>query len=242
MKTLVTIPTYNERDNLERLLNAVLKSAEAIEVLVIDDNSPDGTGDLAEELARRDPRIRVIHRVKKLGLGSATVEAFRFALEKGYDFVLNMDADFSHDPRYIGQLLKKMASADIAIGSRYVKGGKAEGLSLLRRIGSRLLNAYCRFVLGIRARDSSGAFRCYRVSALKRIDFSKIISKGYSFQEELLFRLTRAGLRIVEGPIIFRKRAAGVSKVSLKEMARSSRVLLKLGWVASLGKLSRRSH
>jgi len=237
MKTLVTIPTYNERDNLEPLLKEVLSAAEGIEVLVIDDNSPDGTGELAEKLALEDRRIYVIHRPTKLGLGSATIQALRFALDKGFDFVVNMDADFSHEPHYIGQLLEKMASVDIAIGSRYVKGGGAEGLSLLRRLISWLVNTYCRFVLGLGVRDSSGAFRCYRVPALKRIDFSKIISKGYSFQEELLFRLKRAGLRIVEVPIIFRKRAGGASKVSLKETARSSWVLLKLRWLAWVGRL-----
>ena len=228
MKTLVTIATYNERENLQALIREVLAARPGIEVLVIDDNSPDGTGELAEELRAADARVHVIHRPAKLGLGSAILEALQYARDHRYDFALNMDADFSHHPRYIGALVEAMSRSDVAIGSRYVTGGGVEGWSLERQLISRAVNWYSRWILGLSARDSSGGFRCYRVSALSQVNFGEILSRGYSFQEEFLFRLARVGLRIAEVPIVFAKREKGASKVSLREMVRSAWALLRL--------------
>ena len=228
-RTLVTLCTYNERENLPELIAAIHQVNPTLEVLVIDDNSPDGTGEIADQTAATDPRVHVLHRPGKLGLGTATMAGMRYAIEHGYDYVLNMDADFSHHPRHIPALLAGMADHDVMIGSRYVQGGGVPGWPLKRRLVSRAINIYARLLLGVPARDTSGSFRCYRVASLRRIDFAQVISRGYSFQEEILFWCHRAGCRIGETPIIFEDRRRGQSKINWTEALAALGILLRLG-------------
>jgi dolichol-phosphate mannosyltransferase len=202
---------------------------------VIDDNSPDGTGQLADRLASEDPRIRVLHRPGKLGLGTATLAAMRFAMTNNYETMINMDADFSHHPRYLPELVDGMKDHDLMIGSRYVKGGGCENWPFQRLVISQSVNLLVRFLMGIPAKDCSGAFRCYRVSMLRKVDWSKVISRGYSFQQEVLYRCFMTGCRIGEIPIIFENRRAGVTKVNLAEMTRSFSLVVYLGMRAFAG-------
>lgn len=226
---LITLCTYNERDNIERLIPQVLQVMPRAEVLVIDDNSPDGTGAVAETLAAQDERIHVLHREGKQGLGTATLAGFRYAIDHGYDEVLNMDADFSHSPRYLPALVEAMNRADVAIGSRYVRGGGVRGWSRSRRWMSRAINAYARFFLGLRTRDNSGSFRCYRVSRLAELDFDRIRARGYAFQEEILFHCRQRGCTFAEVPIVFEDRRYGTSKLNVREAAAAVWLLFRLG-------------
>ena len=195
-RILVSIATYNERDNLAPLTQEIGKVLPAADVLVIDDNSPDGTGQLADELARADPRVHVLHRPGKLGLGTAILAAMRYAMDHDYDFLVNMDADFSHHPRYLPALLAGMARHDVMIGSRYVSGGGAVNWPLSRRLISRGVNTVVRLLMRIPAHDTSGAYRCYRVAKLRETDLENLLSRGYSFQQEILYRCRKAGCRI----------------------------------------------
>lgn len=224
-RLLVTLCTYNERENLGRLVGEIHAHAPHADVLVVDDASPDGTGRLADELAAADPRVRVLHRMGKLGLGTATLAAFRHALALGYDLVLNMDADLSHPPSAIPRLLECMDAGDVAIGSRYVPGGEIHGWGFGRHVMSRGANFLSRSLLGLTPKDTSGAFRCYRAEILRRIDFDRIVAKGYAFEEEILFRCRQAGARFVEVPIRFDDRLVGRSKVSAKEIVTALRDL-----------------
>jgi dolichol-phosphate mannosyltransferase len=234
-RILVTLATYNERDNLTPLIQEIHAAVPAAEVLVIDDNSPDGTGRLADELSASDPRIHVLHRPGKLGLGTATLAAMRYAMEHDYDFMVNMDADFSHHPRYLPAILAGMKKNDIMIGSRYIKGGGTENWPLARRVMSWGVGTTVRLLMRIPARDTSGAYRCYRVAKLRETDLTNLWSKGYSFQQEVLYRCRKAGSRIGETPIIFENRRAGASKVNPKEAARSMAVILLVGFLAFFG-------
>jgi dolichol-phosphate mannosyltransferase len=198
-------------------------------VLVIDDNSPDGTGTLADELAATDPRVRVLHREGKQGLGTAIVAGFRYAIERDYDFVINLDADFSHHPRHIPALRECMERADVAIGSRYVAGGGVEGWGPLRHFMSRGINAYARCLLGLKTRDNSGSYRCYRVAKLHELDLDRIRARGYAFQEEILYRCRRIGCRFEETPIYFEDRRYGTSKINWRESVSALWVILRLG-------------
>jgi len=233
--TLVTLATYNEIENLPRLLDAILAIAPQADVLVIDDNSPDGTGRWCEERARAEPRLSCLHRAGKLGLGTATIAGMTHAIERGYKYVLNMDADFSHHPRHIPALLEGMEphdnrpGVDVMIGSRYVAGGAIEGWPLRRHLMSRGVNAYAGWLLGLSPRDCSGAFRCYRTSLLARVDFSKIRSRGYSFQEEILWHLKRLGATFGETPITFADRERGASKIDSREAWAALGNILALG-------------
>ncbi len=234
-RILVSLATYNERDNLAPLIWEVQKTLPSAEVLVIDDNSPDGTGRLADELAARNPRVHVLHRPGKLGLGTAILAAMRYAMEHGYDYCINMDADFSHHPRYLPALVAGMARHDVMIGSRYVPGGGTENWPLSRRLISRGVNALVRLLMRLPPRDCSGAYRCYRVSKLREARLDRMVSRGYSFQQEVLYRCRKAGCRLGEVPIIFENRRAGASKVNLHEAARSLSLLLFLGVHAFFG-------
>jgi dolichol-phosphate mannosyltransferase len=225
--TLVTVATYNERENLPRLLDSIRAALPDADVLVVDDNSPDGTGKLADEYAKRDSHIHVLHRPGKLGLGTAIIAGMRYAIEQGYDYLTNMDADFSHPPSSLPELTAGMRHHDVMIGSRYVPGGTIVGWSLRRKLMSRAINFYSRVLLGLRARDCSGGFRCYRVEKLRLIDFEQIRSRGYSFQEEILFHCRRVGCRIGETPIRFEDRRLGESKINSKEAVAALWVLFQ---------------
>ena len=228
-RTLVAIATYNESENLRKLVQETHAYLPYADILVIDDNSPDGTGQLADELAAADLRIHVRHRAGKLGLGTAIFAAMHYAQEQGYDYLITMDADFSHHPRYLPHLMAGMQRHDVMIGSRYIPGGGSLHWPLSRRAISRSVNALVRLLLRIPAKDTSGGYRCYRVAKLKCANFSRFLSQGYSFEEELLYRCHKAKLRIGETPIVFENRCAGTSKVALGEMFRSGLILLELG-------------
>lgn len=240
-RLLVASATYNERDNVAELIAAIHAAIPRADVLIVDDNSPDGTGRLADDLARRDPRIHVVHRSGKLGLGTAILTAMRFALENDYELFVNMDADFSHHPRYLPALLAGMDRHDVMIGSRYVPGGGVENWPLSRRLLSWSVNLLVRLLFRIPARDTSGAYRCYSVNLLRRADLNHLLSRGYSFQQEVLYCCRKAGARIGETPIIFENRRAGASKVNPREAARSIAVLVFIGVRALLGMDERRT-
>jgi dolichol-phosphate mannosyltransferase len=228
-RILVSSATYNERENIADLAAAVLEQLPDAHFLVTDDNSPDGTGQLVDDMAARDPRVHVQHRAGKLGLGTAIVAGMRYAIAHGYDIFVNIDADFSHHPKYLPALIAGMDRHDVMIGSRYVPGGGVKDWPWKRQMMSQSINAFARIALGLPARDCSGGYRVYRVSKLAQIDLGSIRSRGYSFQQEMLFRCVRIGCRVGETPIIFEDRRAGKSKVNMKEAARS------LGTIALLG-------
>jgi dolichol-phosphate mannosyltransferase len=228
-RVLVTLCTFNERENLVTLVPEIRRTVPDAEVLIIDDNSPDGTGALADEMAAADSKVRVLHRAGKLGLGSAILTGLRQAIADGYDFVVNMDADFSHDPKYLPALLACMERADVGIGSRYVPGGGIEGWGPMRHFMSQGINWYARLLLGLSTRDNSGAYRCYRCAKLAQIDLDRVRSRGYAFQEEILFHCRRAGCRFEETPIIFRDRRFGTSKINWRESAAALWIILRLG-------------
>jgi dolichol-phosphate mannosyltransferase len=232
--TLVMTATYNERENLPQLVDQVFQTAPGVDLLVIDDNSPDGTGQWCDEQTSADSRMHVLHRAGKLGLGSAIVEGMKYAIDRGYTYVVNMDADFSHHPRYLPELIAGMegnghSAVDVMIGSRYVPGGKIEGWPLRRYIMSRGINVYSRLLLGLKPKDCSGGYRCYRVSRLARFDFDQIQAQGYAFQEELLWRLKRQGCRIAELPITFVDRVRGTSKINSREAFHALTTIAALG-------------
>jgi glycosyltransferase involved in cell wall biosynthesis len=227
-RALVIVPTYNEAENIERLVAEILAQPGPFDVAVVDDNSPDGTGRLADALAEQDARVRVIHRAAKLGLGTAYIAGFRHALQRGYCYALTMDADFSHNPRYLPALLGLMARCDLAIGSRYVPGGGATGCSAPRVVLSQGANALARLALGLTAHDCTAGFRCYRAEVLRAIDLDTIFSNGYSFLVEMITRCQRRGFAIAELPIIFENRRLGASKISRREIFKSVYTILRL--------------
>ena len=240
-KTLVTVATYNEMENLPRLIEEIIHFVPQVDILVIDDNSPDGTGQWCEQQRVENPRIFCLHRAGKLGLGTATIAGMKYAIEHGYQFALNMDADFSHPPKYLPAILAGMdppgkTPVDVMIGSRYVPGGGVEGWPLKRQLMSRSVNLYARWMLGLSPKDCSGAFRCYRTAMLAKLDFDSILSRGYSFQEEILWRLKRLGARFCETPIIFVERRHGVSKIDSGEATAALRIIFKLGVQNLLGR------
>jgi dolichol-phosphate mannosyltransferase len=229
-KLLVSLATYNEAGNLKPLVETIRQFAPQCAILVIDDNSPDGTGRIADDLRNSLPNIDVIHRPGKLGLGTATLAAVRYAIDNHFDYLLNLDADFSHPPRFIPDLLRGMSDHDVMIGSRYVPGGGVEGgFNLKRKLMSSGINGYSRLMLGLTTRDNSGAFRCYRVSKLAEIDLDQVRSRGYSFQEEILYWCKTVGCRVGETPILFENRRAGSSKINMREAVSALWILLQLG-------------
>jgi len=227
---LVSLATYNEAENIGQLIDEIREFAPHSSILIIDDNSPDGTGTVAEELKARLPRIEVIHRSGKLGLGTAMLAAIEFAVANRYDYLLNLDADGSHPPRFIPALLAGMAANDVMIGSRFVPGGGVEGgFNFKRKFMSTGINVYARILLGLKTRDNSGSFRCYRVAKLAEIDFSQVRSRGYSFMEEILYWCQHVGCRFGETPILFENRRAGVTKINKYEAYMALKTILELG-------------
>lgn len=224
VRTLVVIPTYNEKDNLEPIVTAIWRYLDT-DILVVDDGSPDGTGAIADRLAAADRRLHVLHRTGKQGLGTAYVAGFRFAIERGYQRVCEMDADFSHAPWDLPRLVFAADDADLVIGSRYVKGGCTVGWDFKRRLLSRGANLYTRLVLGSGVRDNTAGFRCFHTEALARLDLSAISAQGYAFQIEMAFRMVRAGFRVREIPIHFVDRRVGKSKMDSK-IAREALLLV----------------
>ncbi len=235
MKAIVVVPTYNERDNLARLAAEVLKQHPALHLLVVDDNSPDGTGRIADELAAADPRISVLHRSGKLGLGSAYREGFKMALAMGADCIIEMDADFSHDPTVLPLFIEMISDHDLVIGSRYLNGVSVVNWPIRRLILSYFASVYTRFVTGLKIMDCTSGFKCFSRSAIEAFDLDQVKSDGYSFQIEMNFRCMEKGFRIAEVPIIFIDRHAGTSKMS-KRIVREAVVMvwkLKIGSVVS---------
>jgi dolichol-phosphate mannosyltransferase len=228
-RILVSVATYNEAGNIAALIGEIHKYVPGADVLVIDDNSPDGTWKIAEDLGATDPRIKLLKRPGKLGLGTATLAAMKYAMDHGYDYLQNMDADFSHPPRYLPGIIAGMSKYDVMIGSRYVKGGGTENWPLPRKIISRSVNTLVRFLFRMPVQDASGAYRCYRVSKLREVRLDLVQSRGYSFQQEVLFRCHKAKCKMGEFPIIFENRRAGTSKVNRQEALRSMGMILYLG-------------
>jgi len=236
-RVLISLATFNEAENLGPLIEAIRRHAPASAVLVIDDNSPDGTGRLADELAAALPDVHVRHRPGKLGLGTAVLEAMAYAVANGYDYLLNMDADFSHPPRFIPDLVAGMRGHDVMIGSRYIPGGGVEGqFNFKRKCMSYGINAYARLFLGLDTKDNSGSFRCYRVAKLAEIDFARVRSRGYSFMEEILFWCREVGCRFGETPILFENRRAGVTKINSYEAYMALKIIFQLGFDRLLGR------
>jgi dolichol-phosphate mannosyltransferase len=212
-RVLVIIPTYNERENINRLIPQVLEQTAELEILVVDDNSPDGTAASVEETAKETGRVHLIKRPRKLGLGTAYIAGFRFALERGYDLVFEMDADFSHDPREVSNFIEAAKEADLVIGSRYIAQGNTQDWPLRRRLLSQLGNLYAHIVTGMSVKDATSGYRCFRRELLEQLDFDRIASDGYAFQIEVAFRVWKLGLYICEIPIVFADRVAGQSKL-----------------------------
>ena len=230
MQPLVLIPTYNERDNLKRLITAVRQASPATAILVIDDNSPDGTGALADRLAAADTKVHVLHRAQKKGLGRAYQAGFTWALAGSFDPICTMDADFSHDPVILPRLIKPVVAdqTDICVGSRYIAGGRILGWTKDRHLLSVGANRLAKFLLGLRPHDVTAGYKCYRRSFLESFNLGNLISPGYAFQVEMLERGQRGGWRILEIPITFRDRVVGYSKVSRHELVTSIRSLVLL--------------
>ena len=236
MRSVVVVPTYQEAANVEGFLRAVRANAPAVDLAVVDDNSPDGTGEIAERVATELGRVTVIHRAAKEGLGAAYRQGFRWALDQGYDVIIQMDCDFSHDPSMISQLLDAVAEGvDCAIGSRYVPGGSTPGWPLHRRLLSRYGNRYTAGVLRLGIKDATGGFRAYRASTLETIKIDTTEANGYAFQSEVALRMVAAGLRLEEIPITFVDRERGTSKMSVKIMVESMARVTRWGIASRLG-------
>lgn len=226
MKTLVVIPTYDEKDNVAAMAEALFAVDPSLEILFVDDNSPDGTGDVIEGLIKNDSRIHCLHREKKEGLAKAYLAGFKRAIELGADRIVQMDCDFSHDPKDVPRLVAE--DADLVIGSRYVKGGATPGWPFKRRLISRMGGIFIRTVTGMPLKDPTGGFKCWKVSALKAMEYDTIESAGYSFQLEMNHRAWKTGLEIREIPIIFTDRVKGYSKISAGIAVESIKISLRL--------------
>jgi dolichol-phosphate mannosyltransferase len=228
MKPVVIVPTYDEKENIEILLNDLLSLPVNLSVIVVDDGSPDGTGQLADRRAAQTDRVQVIHRPSKLGLGTAYIAGFKRALATGFDRIMTMDADFSHHPRYIPTIINLSRTCDMVIGSRYVRGGGTLNCTWKRRVLSRGANAFAKLMLGLRARDCTAGFRCYRREVLESIDLDSIVANGYSFLIEMIYYVQQRGWQIGEVPIVFEDRQRGKSKISQNEVFRALQTVFRL--------------
>jgi dolichol-phosphate mannosyltransferase len=232
-RALVIVPTYNERENIARLVSTVLAQDDRLEMLIVDDASPDGTGEIVEQLRERNPRVHAIHRAGKLGLGTAYLDGFRWALERDYAYIFEMDADFSHDPAHLPQFLAAIMEADVVLGSRY----RDNKVTVVNWPVSRLLlsffaNVYARVVTGLQLYDATGGFECFRREVLQGIDLSAVRSNGYAFQIEMSFRAWKRGFRLVEIPIVFVDRTEGHSKMSKRIIREAVWMVWRLRWWA----------
>ncbi len=235
-RLLVIVPTYNEATNLPQIVPAILKQDPRLEVLVVDDNSPDGTGDIADRMAQTKTRVHVLHRQAKEGLGRAYLAGFRWGLDQGYQAMFEMDADFSHDPAFLPRFLAAIEDADVVLGSRYATGVNVINWPISRLLLSLGANLYARWVTGLPLSDSTGGFKCFRREVLEAIDFSKVRSNGYAFQIEMSFRAWKRGFRLKEIPIIFHDRVEGQSKMS-KRIVREA--IWMVWWLRLQGLLGR---
>ncbi|MBU6366259.1 MAG: polyprenol monophosphomannose synthase [Gemmatimonadetes bacterium] len=234
---LVIVPTYNESENVTRIVPLILRQDPGLEVLVVDDNSPDGTGALADAMAADDPRVHVLHRAAKEGLGRAYLAGFRWALDRAYDYVFEMDCDFSHDPSHLPEFLAAIREADLVLGSRY-RGGKVTVVNwpMSRLLLSYAANAYARLVTGLRLWDGTGGFKCFRRSVLEAIPLDRVRSNGYAFQIEMSFRAWKRGFRIAEIPIVFHDRTEGESKMSRRIIREAVWMVWRLRWWSMTGR------
>jgi dolichol-phosphate mannosyltransferase len=235
-RALVIVPTYNERENIRRLVTSVLRQDGRIEMLIVDDGSPDGTGQIVQEIAAENPRVHLLARPSKMGLGTAYIAGFRWALERDYQYVLEMDADFSHDPGHLPQFLRAIQDADLVLGSRYQQGRvTVVNWPISRLILSYSANLYARAVTGLPVWDATGGFKCFRRSVLEAIDFSRVRSNGYAFQIEMSFRAWKRNFRIAEIPIVFVDRTEGTSKMSKSIVREAIWMVWRLRWWAIRG-------
>lgn len=237
-RALIIFPTYNERDNIEKIVHAVLPLDPRIHVLIVDDSSPDGTGEIADRLASQVNNLFVLHREKKDGLGKAYIAGFKWAVEKEFDFIFEMDADFSHGPEYIKDFLKEIQTHDLVIGSRYISGVNVINWPMARLLLSYYANVYTRVVTGLPLRDATGGFKCFRRKVLEAIDLDRVRSTGYAFQIEMSMRAWKKGFKLKEIPIIFFDRVAGQSKMSRKIMWEAIWMVWALRFKAIIGRLS----
>ncbi len=237
MRGLVIIPTYNEKENIEKIVPAVLAADPILSVLIVDDNSPDGTGQIAARMASQSTRIFVLHREKKTGLGQAYLAGFKWGLDKGYDYLFEMDADFSHDPKYLPDFLQAIKETDLVIGSRYISGVNVINWPMGRLLLSYYANVYSRIVTGLPLKDATGGYKCYRRQVLEAIDFSKVRSNGYSFQIEMSFRAWKKRFKLKEIPIVFIDRREGTSKMSKKIVREAVWMVWRLRISSILGRI-----
>lgn len=237
-RALVIVPTYNERENIARLITAVLEKDSRLEMLIVDDGSPDGTGDIVESIGAENPRVHLLRREKKLGLGTAYIAGFKWSLEQGYDYTFEMDADFSHDPGHLPEFLRAIETADLVLGSRY-RDGKVTVVNwpIQRLLLSYFANVYARIVTGLQLFDSTGGYKVYRRTVLHAIDLNDIRSNGYAFQIEMSFRAWRKNFRIVEIPIVFVDRTEGTSKMSKAIVREAIWMVWRLRYWALTGRL-----
>ncbi len=237
-RALIIIPTYNELENIQSIIPEVLSQDPRIEVLVVDDNSPDGTADAVKDMMKEGPRIHLLERERKMGLGTAYVAGFKYAIENNYDFVFEMDADFSHDPGALPGFLEAIEEYDLVLGSRYIQGVNVINWPMKRLLLSYFANQYTRIVTGLPVRDATGGFKCFRVEVLKAIDLDQVRSNGYSFQIEMSFKAWKKGFRIHEIPIIFMDRRVGISKMSKKIVREAVTMVWRLRFQSILGRVS----
>lgn len=238
MKTLIIIPTYNELENLPRLLPEVLSKEEGIDILIVDDNSPDGTAAFVEDQMKNNNRIHLLKRPSKQGLGTAYIAGFKFALKNGYDFVFEMDADFSHDPKEIPRFLDEIKNSDVVLGSRYINGVNVINWPMRRLLLSSFANLYTRFITGMPVHDATGGYKCFRRKVLEAINLEKVTSNGYAFQIEMSFKAWKKGFRVKEIPIIFVDRVKGKSKMSKKIVREAVTMVWKLRLKSIFGLLN----
>jgi dolichol-phosphate mannosyltransferase len=237
VEKLVIVPTYNERENIETLLNRLLALPYNLQVLVVDDASPDGTGDFVDAWRQDQPRLHLLRRPGKMGLGSAYRDGFRYALDQGAEYIFEMDADLSHDPEAIGEFLKHAEEVDVVLGSRYLHGVTVVNWPLQRLILSYTANLYTRVITGLPVKDATGGFKCFRRRALESVDLTKVRSDGYAFQIEMTFKCWKKGFRIREIPIVFVDRRAGVSKMNRKIIWEAAGMVWRLTFLDLIGRL-----